>query len=970
MDSAPATGPPYSGADHVYERRLREMNDALLMSSVRLHELAETAQKADALVRGSELRLRHAHAELRVHADELTRFNQVAVGRELRMIELKREVNDLGRLSGKLPRYATEFKLVPLPDRADFVVASDGEFLAPLKSILRTVELQGRPARPPDYRTENRGLVALAEALADSPGTVLQFLADTIRESLNVGSAGVSLLSDDEESFAWPAISGAWQLHLGSSMARNSSPCGDVLDQDAPLLLAHLEQRYPYFLDVMPLVEECLLVPFRVAGKVVGTIWAVIHVAPPGSTPARRFDAEDLRQLVNLGRFASAAYQTANSFDTNEQHRAAVNLMEDAVQSGQAIETLNVELRESEERFRALFASVPVAVYACDASGVVREFNRRAAELWGREPALGNPEERFCGSVKMFLPNGIFMPHEQCPMVDVLSGKISEVRNQEVILERPDGSRVNVIVNIVPLKNHRGEISGAINCFHDITERKLAEEALQAAGQRFRFLAEAMPQKIFTARPNGDMDYFNPQWDEFTGLKFEAIRDWGWIKFIHPDDLAENVCIWRYSIATGEPFHGEHRFRRADGEYRWHLSRALALTDAEGQVVMWVGSSTDMHEVKEADRRKNEFLAMLAHELRNPLAPIRNSLEILRISQCSEETVRIASAMMERQVNQMVRLVDDLLYVSRISRGKIKLRKGRMELASSVHHAVEAATALYKDMEHELTVTVPPRPIFLDADPTRIAQVVGNLLNNACKFTERGGHIWLTVEREGEQAVIKVRDTGIGIAASHLPQIFDMFMQADISLERSVNGLGIGLTLVKNLVEMHDGTVEVHSEGIGQGSEFVVHLPIVETAPAPMLPDPTEFESIPVTARRILVVDDNRDSAASLSMLLELTGNVTYTAYDGLEAIEAVVTFQPDVVLLDIGLPKLNGYEACRQIRELPGGKDIVVIAVTGWGQDDDRRKTEESGFDGHLVKPVDFSILTALLAKLLPDPS
>ncbi len=321
--------------------------------------------------------------------------------------------------------------------------------------------------------------------------------------------------------------------------------------------------------------------------------------------------------------------------------------------------------------------------------------------------------------------------------------------------------------------------------------------------------------------------------------------------------------------------------------------------------------------------------------------------------------------MMERQIGQMVRLVDDLLDVSRISRGKIELRKGRVELASVVNQAVEAARPLLESRDHELTVTLPPQPMYLNTDPTRLAQVVGNLLNNACKFTERSGRIWLAVEREGEQVVIRVRDTGIGIAAGELTRIFEMFTQVDTSLERTQSGLGIGLTLVKNLVELHDGTVEAHSAGVGQGSEFVVRLPILVEKPEPPPPEPTVGEPTPTTARRILVVDDSRDSAESLAILLGLTGNKTHTAHDGLEAVEAAATFKPDVVLLDIGLPKMNGYEAARKIREQPWGKKMVLVALTGWGQDEDRQKAREAGFDGHMVKPVDRAALTKLLAEL-----
>ncbi|MGH6636626.1 MAG: ATP-binding response regulator [Gammaproteobacteria bacterium] len=271
---------------------------------------------------------------------------------------------------------------------------------------------------------------------------------------------------------------------------------------------------------------------------------------------------------------------------------------------------------------------------------------------------------------------------------------------------------------------------------------------------------------------------------------------------------------------------------------------------------------------------------------------------------------------------------------------------------------------MLESRDHELTVTLSPQPIYLNGDPTRLAQVVGNLLNNACKFTDKGGRIRLAVEREGGQAVIRVQDTGIGIAADMLPRIFEMFTQVDTSLERSHGGLGIGLRLVRELVELHDGTLEAHSAGIGQGSEFVVRLPIRIETPKPP-PEPTVSEPTTTTARRILVVDDNRDSAESLAMLLKLTGNETHTAYDGLEAVEAAATFRPEVVLLDIGLPKLNGYEAARKIREQPWGKGMVLVALTGWGQDEDRQKSTDAGFNDHMVKPVDHAALMKLLAEL-----
>jgi signal transduction histidine kinase/CheY-like chemotaxis protein len=369
--------------------------------------------------------------------------------------------------------------------------------------------------------------------------------------------------------------------------------------------------------------------------------------------------------------------------------------------------------------------------------------------------------------------------------------------------------------------------------------------------------------------------------------------------------------------------------------------------------------------LREADRRKSHFLATLAHELRNPLAPIRNAMEILRHSGGDEQKVKRVTEMMQRQVGQMVHLVDDLLDVSRISQDKIELRREPIELASVVQHAVEAARPDYERMNHELTVTLPSQPTYLNADPIRLAQVVGNLLSNACKFTAKGGRIRLTVEQVGQQAVIRVQDTGIGMAAEQLLRIFDMFAQVDTSLERSRAGLGIGLTLVKKLVEMHGGTVEARSAGVGQGSEFVVRLPVL-SRPLPPLPrEPSGVKPVATVERRILVVDDNPDAADSLAVLLKLSGHEVHVAHDGLEAVEAAAKFQPDVILLDIGLPRLNGYEAARRIRNQQRDRSVILVALTGWGQDEDRRRSEEAGFDAHMVKPVDPAALSNLLVEL-----
>lgn len=368
-------------------------------------------------------------------------------------------------------------------------------------------------------------------------------------------------------------------------------------------------------------------------------------------------------------------------------------------------------------------------------------------------------------------------------------------------------------------------------------------------------------------------------------------------------------------------------------------------------------------ELAKASRHKDEFLATLAHELRNPLAPIRNAIQYLGMDGLKEPDVRAARDVIDRQVKLLVRLVDDLLDVSRISSNKLDLRKQRVALAAVVASALESSHPLIQQCGHELTVILPPEPVHLDADPIRLAQVFSNLLNNAAKYTRRQGHIWLTAERQGSDAVISVRDNGKGISGDMLCRVFDMFTQVDRSLE-SQAGLGIGLALVRRLVEMHDGTVEARSNGPGEGSEFIVRVPACIQPSHESLPRADGPKAAALSKCRILVVDDNKDSADSMAMLLRLRGNDIRTAHDGLEAVQVAETFHPELMLLDIGLPKLNGYEVARFIRQQPWGRDVVLVALTGWGQDEDRRRSREAGCDFHIVKPVEFATLEILLDK------
>jgi signal transduction histidine kinase len=377
-------------------------------------------------------------------------------------------------------------------------------------------------------------------------------------------------------------------------------------------------------------------------------------------------------------------------------------------------------------------------------------------------------------------------------------------------------------------------------------------------------------------------------------------------------------------------------------------------------------------QLRQAGRRKDEFLAMLAHELRNPLAPIRNALHIMRL--LSTDTVEVGRArdLIERQVRNLIRLIDDLMDVSRITRGKIRLRKERLDLAAVVQEALEISRPHIEAGSHQLTVALPEKPLYVEADAARLAQVVANLLNNAAKYTEPRGNIWLTAEQQGAQVVVRVRDSGIGIPAEMLPNIFGMFVQVSSAVERSQGGLGIGLMLVKSLLEMHGGSVEGHSAGPGQGSEFVVRLPIAPEGREGQdqeLRGSGEQPPDQLPALRILVVDDNRESADTLSLLLQLVGHEVRVAYDGSAALAAARTFQPQVLLQDIQMPGMSGFEVARSLRAQPATRNVMLVAMTGYGSEADRRRCLEAGFDHHLVKPVELDTLEQLLASWLRRP-
>ena len=512
----------------------------------------------------------------------------------------------------------------------------------------------------------------------------------------------------------------------------------------------------------------------------------------------------------------------------------------------------------------------------------------------------------------------------------------------------------------------------------DAIEALRSQEALRESERLYRAIGESINYGVWTADAAGNTTYLSDSFLRLVGLSLDEARGGKGYAVVHPDDREEFTARWQEAVRGGAAsFDHEFRVRSADGRYCSLLSRGSPVRDEAGNVVAWAGINLDIqrlkqveNELRELDQRKDEFLATLAHELRNPLAPLRNGLEVMRLASANPATVEKARSMMERQLAQMVRLVDDLLDVSRVSRGKIELRRERVPLVTILRNAIETSQPLMNERRHDLVTAIPRDRIVVDADVTRLSQVFWNLLNNAAKYTEPGGRIELGVRIDGGEVEVSIRDNGIGIPPDMQSRVFDIFTQVDRSLEKSQGGLGIGLSIAKRLVEMHGGRIAVASGGHGQGSEFIVRLPaVVESAQERPGNDTGAHPRPGGPRRRILIADDNPDSASTLSIMLEVLGNEVRVTHDGEAAVAAAEEFEPDMILLDIGMPKLNGYGACQRIRQAPWGSRPLIVALTGWGQDADKHRSKEAGFDRHLVKPVEPAMLEKLI-RSLPVPA
>jgi PAS domain S-box-containing protein len=716
-----------------------------------------------------------------------------------------------------------------------------------------------------------------------------------------------------------------------------------VLDRNMPLMFRHVERRYEYFLPVTPPVEECLLVPFYVQAKAVGTIWAIAH------SERRKFDAEDMRQLVSLGRFTASAYQVIGSLDLMEKHAAA--------------------LRDREHSFREMMNSLPAAVYTTDIEGRITHFNRACVELSGRTPVLGS--DHWCVSWKLYRPDGTSLSHDECPMAIALKERRA-VRDQMIIVERPDGTRASIMPYPTPLRDRQGKIIGGINMLLDVTRSNEAE----IASRRLAAIVESSDDAIVSKTLEGIITSWNRGAEKIFGYTpAEAIGQH--ISLIIPlERRAEEDDVLAH-LRRGEKIdHFETERQTKDGR-RLNISLTVSpIKDSTGRIIGASKVARDITERKRSEEQlleakreaeaashaKDKFLAALSHELRTPLTPVLMTVAAMDINSDLAPELRDDIAMIRRNVELEAKLIDDLLDLSLALSGKLRLDLETVEVNEVVHHVCEICRPFVLEKRINLHCDLPDPSPFVKADPARLQQVLWNLLRNATKFTPERGDISVIVSPTTENRVrLQVRDSGIGIAPDVLPYIFDAFEQGDADITREFGGMGLGLAITKNLVELHRGTIRAESGGAKQGSTFTLEFPLVSKKVDEQA-RPAESASASGEALRILFVDDNDDTAFVLSKFLTASGYLVKTAGSAVAALELASKEPFDIMVSDIGLPDVNGYELMKQIRAF---YPIQGIAMSGYGMEDDLRKSREAGFSDHIVKPASLSQLERSIHRL-----
>jgi PAS domain S-box-containing protein len=638
--------------------------------------------------------------------------------------------------------------------------------------------------------------------------------------------------------------------------------------------------------------------------------------------------------------------------------------------------TLAARRTETERRrLDAVLQAAPVGITLADGVGKLVLANPENGRIWGDYPWAENVDDY--ATWKGWWADGSAR-HGQ-PLKPEDWAQVRALRREEsrdIVEIEPFGSpgvRRTLLLHGTPVLDAIDRVVGSVVAQMDISGLVEAESSLRDSEAKFRTIANAMPQMVWSAMPDGSHDYFNQQWYDFTGTAEGANDRVSWSETFHPDDRGPARELWKHCLQTGEQYEIQYRLKHHSGQYRWALGRVLPVRDESGKIVRWMGTCTDIHDQKlaeerlrDADARKDEFLAMLAHELRNPLAPISSAAGILRVARVDEALVKKTSEIISRQVQHMTSLVDDLLDVSRVTRGLIELEKVPLDFGRIIADAVEQVNPLIQRRRHHLMLHVPPDTAKVVGDNKRLVQVVANMLGNAAKYTHDGGNILLKTEVGPDRITLTIEDDGIGMAPELVERVFDLFTQAERTSDRSSGGLGLGLALVRSLVELHGGRVTCTSAGRGLGSRFTVSLPRLVQTDQQIERRRYSRDTIQVgKPLKILIVDDNVDAAQMLAVFLEASGHAVLVEHQSRRGLDRARVEVPDVCLLDIGIPEMDGNELARRLRAQPETSTAILIAVTGYGQEEDRQKAAAAGFDHHLVKPVDPAKLSALLAAI-----
>ena len=641
--------------------------------------------------------------------------------------------------------------------------------------------------------------------------------------------------------------------------------------------------------------------------------------------------------------------------------------------------------RSDAEKIRARLAAIVEssddAIVSKDLDGIITSWNQGAERLFGysAEEAVGQP-------ISIIIP-----PERLDEEPDILARirRGERVDHYETVRRHKDGTLLDISLVVSPVITAEGKVVGASKIARDITERKLAEKQLRQSEARFRLMADSSPIMIWMTDRFGKVVFLNRSFREYFALALDNAEPFDWFEAVHRDDREAFASAFKTTLLEQQEFHQRMRLRRYDGTWRWFESRGNLMIDETGNQIGFIGSSTDITEIyesqralKELDRRKDEFLATLSHELRNPLAPISNAVEILKTIQPAEPVLQWSRDLIDHQVRFLARLMEDLLDLSRITRGVLDVRKQPCDLRRVIDDAVESCRPWIEAADHQLTIDLPAQDMPLEADPIRLTQMFANILHNASKYMEPKGNVWLSARIESgnirvakdeadadesplrfRQVVVSVKDSGIGIETEMLPRVFDMFVQAESGRNRRFGGLGIGLTLARSIVELHGGSIQAASDGFGRGSEFSVRLPLQEALGAAARDFGVDSPRLKPQPRRVLIVDDNENQIESITLLLKRQGFEVRAANDAWRAMEILKEFVPEFAFIDIGLPGVDGFELARHIRATSELSNVVLIAETGWGNEEDREQSRRSGFDYHLTKPIDFDLVEKILA-------